>query len=105
MTNQTLKAKFNKAILDAVEESKTLGYNPTRFIQMFYETNQDGVELVKSLVLGKTKVTTGLENLWEIGRLDLTLEAKVIRPEFQELFESEIIETCTKRLKKFGYKL
>lgn len=49
-------------------------------------------------------VTFGLEKLWEKGRLDLTMEARIIKPDFQELFPKEIVDLCKKKLEKFGYK-
>jgi hypothetical protein len=40
---------------------------------------------------------------WEHGRLDLTVEAQVVKPEFAELFTYEERETARDRLAPFGF--
>jgi hypothetical protein len=47
--------------------------------------------------------TEGLTRLWELGRLDLTVEAIVLRPEFASLFSQEQLTTARKRLTDVGY--
>lgn len=100
--NTYLKNKFNEDVLNSIEESKKLGYVPTRFIQMLQKENNSGYDLALKIV-NKDSIS-GLERLWEMGRLDLTMEARIIKPEYNELFSTEIIETCKKKLEKFGYK-
>ena len=102
MENKKLQNKFNDDIIDSIEESKKLGYVPTRFIQMLQKSNGNANELAISLV--SKDVTFGLKKLWEKGRLDLTMEARIIKPDFQELFPKEIVDLCKKKLEKFGYK-
>lgn len=48
-------------------------------------------------------VSDGFAALWERGRLDLTVEATVVQPEFAELFDDEEIEVARRRLEQFGY--
>lgn len=103
MDSKILEKKFNADIMESIEESKKIGYNPSRFIQMLSETNGNAYELAIKLV--SKGITLGLENLWEKGRLDLTMEARIIKPEFQELFPKEVVEVCRKKLEKFGYKI
>ena len=103
MQNNILQNKFNNEVLDAIEESKKIGYNPTRFIQMLHQSNNNAVEVVQRLVI--KEATSGLEKLWEKGRLELSMEALIIKPEYKELFPSEIVTHCTKKLAKFGYKI
>ena len=98
-----LQNKFNEEVFQAIEESKKIGYTPTRFIQMLHQANNNAVEVVQRLVT--KEATTGLEKLWEQGRLELSMEAIMIKPEYKELFSSEIITVCTKKLKKYGYKI
>ena len=102
MNNKILENKFNQEIMDSIEETKKLGYVPTRFIQMLQKVNGNAYELAMSIA--SKDVTLGLEKLWEKGRLDLTMEAIIIKPEYQELFPLEMIDICRKKLEKFGYK-
>lgn len=98
-----LKNKFNEEILQAVEESKKIGYIPTRFIQMLQLQGNNAFEVVSRLVT--KEATTGLEKLWEKGRLDLSVEAVMIKNEYRELFDSDVIKICEKKLKSCGYKI
>ena len=60
-------------------------------------------EVVSKLVT--KEATTGLEKLWEKGRLDLSVEAVMIKNEYRELFDSDVIKICEKKLKSCGYKI
>jgi hypothetical protein len=42
--------------------------------------------------------------LWEFKRLDLTVEALVLRPEWSLLFSEEERQIARKRLSDYGYK-
>ena len=100
--NDTLKNKFTQDILDSIEESKKLGYTPTRFIQMLQAENNDGYALALKIV--NKNFQYGLEKLWEIKRVDLTMEARIIKPEYKDLFSEEIRKLCERKLKQYGYK-
>lgn len=101
MTNILIN-KFNDEVLQAIEESKKIGYVPTRFIQMLQQSGNNAHEVVQRLVI--KNVSSGLERLWEKGRLELSMEAIMIKSEYQKLFPQEIIKICEKKLKQFGYK-
>ena len=79
---------------------KELKYNAARFIQLV--SAEGGVKAAKKLI-SKSGGTYGFEVLWENKRLDLSVEALVLRPEYEALFTSEERETCKNRLKDFGY--
>lgn len=97
-----LKNKFNLEVLQAVEESKKIGYTPIRFIQMLQQSGNNALEVVPRLVLKES--TTGLEKLWEKCRLDLSIEAIIVKSEYRDLFSDEIVNICKKKLQKYGYK-
>jgi hypothetical protein len=54
-------------------------------------------------LLAATRISDGFTALWERQRLDLAVEAVVLRPEFQALFSDEEVETARRRLEQFGY--
>jgi len=85
---------YKRALYDAK-------YNATRFLNMVNE--QGGLQAAKTL-LQTDKVTDGYVALYMCGRLDITMEALVIKPEWWELFTDEEIQIATKRLKNYGYK-
>ena len=47
-----------------------------------------GVEAARRLISQDT-VTAGFGRLWEMGRLDLSVEAFVLKPEYRALFSDE----------------
>lgn len=59
--------------------------------------------LVSMRLLAASVVSDGFRALWERGRLDLTVEALVLRPEFRELFDDQELETARTRLEELGY--
>lgn len=81
---------------------KELKYNATRFLQLVSE--RGGLTAAKQLI-AVDGGTYGFETLWENNRLDLSVEAHVIKPEYRELFTDEEIQICKKRLEEYGYSL
>lgn len=83
----SLEADFHKAMQGIVQRSiKDCGYNPRAFIEML---NQDGGVKAAKRLLAKQVPSDGFTTLWQHGRLDLSVEAVVLRPEFAPLFTLE----------------
>src|SRR5687767_6474081 len=70
------------------------GYVATRFLQMV--TQHGGVEAAHQLLDSEAPVE-GFTTLWEKGRLDLSVEALVLEPEFEELFSFDEREKARER--------
>ncbi len=99
----TLENKFHEDMNNIYfTAKKKLKYNASRFIQLV--SKEGGLKAAKQLI-SKSGGTYGFEVLWENNRLDLSVEALVIRPEYQELFTEGEREVCRQRLKEFGYEL
>ena len=79
---------------------RELKYNATRFIQMVSE--HGGLEAARQL-LRAPGVSDGFTTLWEHGRLDLSVEAHVLRPEFVGLFTAQERAIAVRRLSEYGY--
>lgn len=91
---------FTAAVLRAVEECKRLGYNPAYFTQMLAE--HGAVETARRLI-NAPQATEGFARLWELRRLDLTVEAFACRPEFGALFNEQERNRSADRLSGYGY--
>jgi len=83
-----------------LKAKRECGYNATRFLQMISE--QDGLATAKKLI-AKPGGTDGFTTLWEHQRLDISVEAIVLKPEFAPLFTEEERNLCRERLTQFGY--
>jgi hypothetical protein len=100
---EALEKKFNADMHQIyIRAKKELNYNATRFLQLL---NEKGGLLAAKQLIAKDGGTYGFEILWENKRLDLSIEAHVLNPEYQELFSNEEINICRNRLKEFGYEI
>ncbi len=99
----TLESKFHEDMNNIYfTAKKELKYNASRFIQLV--SKEGGLKAAKQLI-SKSGGTYGFEVMWENNRLDLSVEALVLRPEYQELFTDGEREVCRQRLKEFGYEI
>lgn len=100
MTDQ--ETRFHRAMVNIYQEAKrACNYNATYFLGMVSE--HGGLEAAKRLLATET-VSDGFGTLLLCCRLDLTVEAHVIKPEFAELFTPEEIAIANLRLEEYGYK-
>lgn len=61
-----------------------------------------GVETANRL-LDSRGVSDGFTTLWEAKRLDISVEAVVLRLEFESLFDERRRRAAQDRLEKYGY--
>ena len=88
-------------MLDIYRRAKSdAGYNASRFLGMVSE--QGGYEAARTL-LHALKVSDGYTALWERNRLDLTVEALILKPEWRDLFSNAEREIARQRLIEYGY--
>lgn len=97
-----LAKQFEKELIEkTLCAKKECGYNPTRFHQMMAECG--AVETAKRLIDKAQKTgnpSDGYTTLWLCGRLDLTMEDSVRKPEYQSLFTDGEISYCEKLLQE-----
>jgi hypothetical protein len=99
-----LETRFDDAMMQIyVRANNEVGYNATRYLQMLHDNR--GLDTARVLVLAD-KPSEGYTALWERNRLDLSVEALVLQPEWQPLFaqEPELLERARQRLTANGYK-
>lgn len=93
--------QFHTAMVAIYETAKCdLGYNATRFLQMISE--QGGLATARQL-LWSDQPSEGFTTLWSHHRLDLTVEAHIIKPEFAGLFTDADRERARIRLERYGW--
>lgn len=94
------EAEFEEALWESCRESRTFGYKPTAFENMLSE--QGAVETAHRL-LATFEYQDGFRRLWELGRLDLSLECHVLRPRFRALFAPSELDEARNRLCQLKY--
>lgn len=101
MGDTKLEESFHEEMLGVYHRAKTeCRYNASRFLQIVSESG--GLVAARTLLASPT-VSEGFAALWQCGRLDLTVEALVLRPPWSALFTEQELITARKRLTELGY--
>ena len=101
--NKELEARFDEAMMEVYSRALNEGdYKATRFLHMLHEHR--GIETAR-ILLHVSKVSEGYVALWERKRLDLTVEAVILAPEWHSLFSEQEREIARKRLAEYGHKV
>src|ERR1019366_5437000 len=96
-----VELRFHDEMLEIYRRAKVeCHYNATRFLQMVSETG--GLAAARSL-LAASGLSDGVTALWQCGRLDLTMEALVLRSPWKDLFTDAELAIAQKRLDDLGY--
>lgn len=77
-----------------------LGYTASRFHEMLSADN-DGVSVARRLLMADA--FEGLWRLHDLGRLDLSVEMSVLRPEYEELFDKSTRDRAHSKLIDLGF--
>ena len=98
---EPLSQQFHQEMFAGIEASKKeLHYTPTYFIRMVYE---HGAVQTAKMLLGDPAVQEGLMKLYELNRLDLSMEAMVLDRKYRSLFSYEERKVARQRLEKLDY--
>ncbi|MFE9205651.1 AAA domain-containing protein [Micromonospora sp. NPDC007230] len=93
---RVLEAAFHEAMVRSYERARDeANYHAALFLRML--TEKGGLATARQL-LHNPGVSDGFTALWERGRVDLTVEAVVIRPRFRPLFTDEELAIASKRV-------
>lgn len=95
-----LEQRFHEAMLDIYAlAGRASGYWAGYFLRTVRA--RGGIGTARYL-LGLKGTSAGFERLRKEGRLDLSVEALVLRPEFRPLFTAAELETARTRLARYG---
>lgn len=101
MVNE-LEKKFEKDMINIYWEAKReLNYTAARFMQLVLE--KGGLRAAKQLIT-KDKGTSGFTTLYDMGRLDLSVEAHVLKPEYTVYILKKNREYAEKDLRNMDIK-
>ncbi|MWV29152.1 hypothetical protein [Aurantiacibacter rhizosphaerae] len=102
MSESLLEKQFTAALMEAYLRAKSeAGYHATVFFRML--NDYGGLETARRLI-SAPKESEGYTALWELGRLDLTVEAVVWdNAKWHSLFTEEEMARARKRLSDYRY--
>ena len=96
-----VERRFGEAMFSIYREAKGIGYTPSIFFRMLHE--KGAIETARQLI-NASQPPDGYTRLWELKRLDLSVEAVVHdNAEWHELFIEDELQRCEKRLSDYGY--
>lgn len=101
MTASSAEKQLEGELWRCVEECKSLGYKPAYFVQML--DDRGGLATMKKLINDNTP-SDGFTKLWELHRLDLTVEAVALRSPYAALVTQAERIKARRRLEEYGYK-
>ena len=93
--NAALEEKLRVELISNTKECRKLGYNPTAFLEML---NKYGALGTVQKLIHAPHVSDGYSKLFMLGRLDLTLEAIMLKPEYQILLTKDELAICVARI-------
>ena len=91
---------FHEAMIGIYHAAATLGYRAPYFLRMVQE--RGGLGAAKHLLSGPDP-QSGFTRLWELRRLDLSMEALVLEERWSGLFTEDECRTARARLEAYGY--
>jgi len=94
VASPAVEARFHKEMVGLYDRFAELGFRPV-LLRRFVLLN-GGVAAAKELVFKPG--TTGLERLLDAGKAELSMEALMLRPEYQPLFSELELKEATQRL-------
>lgn len=94
--------ELHRAMLRIYDESKAIGYTPSKFRQMV--ANEGGLQTAKKLI-GSEQLSDGFAKLAQLGRLDLTVEALVLQKKYRPFFTDTELEIAKERLVQLGFEI
>jgi hypothetical protein len=93
--------QFHRDIMLGAERLKReISYYATRFMKMVGELG--GAEAARQLLRGRD-ASDGFTILWELGRLEMSVEAFALLPWYRELFTEVQQETAARRLREHRF--
>ena len=96
-----LEKKLQQEVIKNCEiAEKEYGCKMTRFLQTI---ERFGIVRTAQEILKKGRTSDCFNKLVEAGRLDLTMEAAIVKGEYAELFTDEQVNDCYELLCEQGY--
>ena len=96
-----IQKRFTEAMIDIYRHAlRDVDYRASRFLQMVIE--HGGYETAMTLIHA-SEPSEGYTALWERHRLDLTVEAVMLHPEWHDLFTDEDRRVARARLEQYDY--
>ena len=96
-----VERQFDEAMFAIYRKARDIGYTPSIFLRMLTEK---GARRPAQQLINASQPSDGYTRLWELRRLDLSVEAIVHdNAEWHSLFTQDELDRCRKRLTDYDY--
>ncbi|MFI1196965.1 hypothetical protein ACH4T9_27410 [Micromonospora sp. NPDC020750] len=99
-----LRERFHEYVLGGLPRLMRLGYNPFQFRELV-ERHGDAVGATMHLLADPRHTSYGFQRLFDLGRLEDTVEFAACLPWFTELFHPQELHEARTRLIVHGFPL
>lgn len=96
---EDLSIQFDRDLVRGVEELVPFGYEVSFFRRML--AAQGGVATARRLIMNNMP-SYGLWRLSEADRMEMSVEAWVLLPRYESLFDRQLREKAARKLRQFG---
>lgn len=98
----TLEQEYERAVTDALVQMRSIGYDPSALRKLVTTV---GPRRASELIAELAEPTEAFVTLYELGRLDLTVEAQMASGPYRDLFAPHLLSRITHRLVEHGFTL
>lgn len=94
------KDLWEKEMLQIYNDAVAIGYEASGFRGL---VASHGPLRAAKMLINMDEPSDGFIQLWELKRLDISVEARAMRPEFRDLFSDSELGVCRRRLAAYEW--
>jgi hypothetical protein len=98
----TLEHEYERAVADAMVQMRSIGYDPAALRKL---VSTVGPRRASELIAELAEPTEAFVALYQLGRLDLTVEAQMASGPYRDLFAPHLLSRITHRLAEHGFRV
>jgi hypothetical protein len=91
---------WEKEMLQIYDDAAAIGYEASGFRGL---VASHGPLRAAKMLINMDEPSDGFIQLWELKRLDISVEARAMRPEFRGLFSDSELAVCRRRLAAYEW--
>jgi hypothetical protein len=91
---------WHEEMLQIYADAETIGYEASGFRGLMAS---HGPLRAAKMLINMDEPSDGFTELWELKRLDISVEARALKPEFHHLFSGSELRVCRHRLADYGW--
>jgi 5-methylcytosine-specific restriction enzyme A len=95
-----LETLWHKEMLQIYADAEAIGYEASGFRGLMAS---HGPLRAAKMLINMDEPSDGFTELWELKRLDISVEARALKPEFRDLFSTSELRICKQRLADYGW--